>query len=65
VVFTIVAICSASSPTIAPAALTAAVVSMLPPTHAPPTAWSRPNASTRAGSRKIDGSAKSTTRLAV
>ena len=55
----------ACSPTIAPAAGTAAVVSMLPPTQAPPTAWLRPSASTASGSRKIDGRAKMITMLAV
>jgi hypothetical protein len=38
-VFKILAIYRASSPTIAAAALTAAVVSILPPIHIPPTAW--------------------------
>ena len=42
VVLTMVAICSASSPAIAPAAVTAAVVSMLPPIHAPATASDSP-----------------------
>ena len=42
VVLTIVAICSASSPAIAPAAATAAVVSMLPPIQAPATASDEP-----------------------
>jgi len=65
VVFTMVAICSACSPTMAPAALTAAVVSMLPPTRAPATAWSRPSSPAAAGSRKMDGRANTMTRLAV
>lgn len=53
---TIVAIWSDSSPTIAPLAATAAVVSMLPPIQAPATAFERPRTSTSHGSRKIDGS---------
>ena len=64
-VFTIVASCSACSPASAPAALTAAVVSMLPPIQAPATAWDRPSPFAAAGSRKIEGRANTTTRLAV
>lgn len=61
VVFTMVAICRASSPAIAPEAATAAVVSMLPPIQAPATASDSPRTPASQGSRKIDGSAKTIT----
>jgi len=49
----------------APAAVTAAVVSMFPPIHAPATGCSSPSPLATSGSRKIDGNAKMITRLAV
>lgn len=63
--FTIVAICKDSSPANVPAAVTAAVVSMLPPIHAPVVAGSSPNAVAATGSTKIDGNANTITRLAL
>src|SRR5699024_1425504 len=58
VTLTIEAICSGCSPATAPAAVTAAVVSMLPPIQAPVTAGDRPIRFASHGSRKIEGTAK-------
>src|SRR6478735_9905977 len=65
VVLTIVAMASASLPASEPAAVTAAVVSMLPPIHAPATASGSPNTLASHGNRKIDGSAKAITKDAA
>ena len=63
VCFTIAATFSASSPTIVLAAVTAAVVSMLPPIHAPATTCERPSCCASHGWMKMDGRANRMTML--
>ena len=63
--FTIDAMSSASLPAMDPAAVTAAVVSMLPPIHAPVTTCESPSCVASQGCMKIDGSAKRMTRPVV
>ncbi|GEM_PF-3698079 len=65
VTLTIDAICSESSPAGAPAAETAAVVSMLPPIHTPATAGDSPNRSANQGRMEIEGNSKAMTIVAV